>query len=196
MSLAQHSKVSNEHYTPLEYIEAARAVMGGIDLDPAATKSVNERRVKATGHFTKKDNALDKPWGGLPFFPVPSTRVWLNPPGGLVNRKSAAAVWWAKLVREWDEGRVSQAIFLGFSIEILQTSQWDSRRWLGSFPFCVPRQRIAFLQEINGEFIPGDQPSHGNIIAYLPPRLLSEAQYDGHARKFQDAFSGFGAVRL
>src|SRR5262245_6844094 len=60
----------NEWYTPPAYLEAARLVLGGIDLDPASS-DVAQRRVRAGRYFTKKDDGLSRPWRG---------RVWLNPP--------------------------------------------------------------------------------------------------------------------
>ncbi len=197
VSLAQHSKKSAEHYSPLEYIEAARAVMGGIDLDPATTASVNRQRVKATRFFTKVDDGLIGGWA-LPDVTgqLTPSRVWLNPPGGIINHKSAAAVWWDKLAYEWHVGRVSQALFLGFSIEILQTAQARGMciRWPGSFPFCVPEARIDFDQEQeDGTFRKGGAPSHANIIVYLPPKDRPGFPEIG---RFAEEFGRFGAVRL
>jgi hypothetical protein len=60
--LVQQS-LSNEHYTPAKYIEAARTVLGGIDLDPASCEEAN-KVVKATAFFYKDDDGLTKEWWG------------------------------------------------------------------------------------------------------------------------------------
>lgn len=51
---ARHSSASTNHYSPPDIIEAARRVMGGIDLDPATNKVAN-RVVKAKRIFTPAD---------------------------------------------------------------------------------------------------------------------------------------------
>lgn len=60
----------NEWYTPPEFIESARKVMGSIDLDPASNSHAN-KTVKASTFFTEEDDGLTKKWFG---------NVWLNPP--------------------------------------------------------------------------------------------------------------------
>jgi len=61
---------NNEWYTPKEFIDAARLVMGTIDLDPASSEIANET-VQAEKIYTADDNGLACPWFG---------NVWLNPP--------------------------------------------------------------------------------------------------------------------
>ena len=181
-AIPQHSAASPEHYTPLDIIDAARLTMGGFDLDPATTASVNASRIRAEAIFTREDSGLVHPWHG---------RVWLNPPGGRVGNKSSAAIWWTKLADEYAVGRVEQAIFLGFSIELLATSQ-DAKIWPGDMPFCIPRRRIEFLQERDGEYVKGESPTHSNVIVYLPPlRTRRELACE----RFATEFRCFGKVR-
>lgn len=62
----------NEWFSPPSVVEVARAVMGGIDLDPASNAIAN-RVVRATTYYTEQENGLLQDWRG---------RVFMNPPFG------------------------------------------------------------------------------------------------------------------
>jgi len=64
------SSGNNDWYTPEEYIEAARVVLKGIDLDPASSEDA-QQIVKAKRYYTKEQNGLDHEWTGT---------IWMNPP--------------------------------------------------------------------------------------------------------------------
>lgn len=118
----------DEWYTPSEYIEAARRVMGNIDLDPA-TCAEAQQVVKATTYYTKEDNSLrsDCHWCG---------NVWLNPPYSktLIDRFTD------KLIDSYDDGHISQAIII--------TNNSSDTVWfhklLSRFPACFTRGRVRF----------------------------------------------------
>lgn len=80
--------------TPAHVIAAVREVLGGIDLDPT-TKPANP--TGAAQFFTKEDDCLTRQWHGT---------VYMNPP------YSKPAPFLEKLVTEYREGRVTQAIAL------------------------------------------------------------------------------------
>ncbi len=185
---ARHSCDSPEWYTPSPFVEGAREVMGGIDLDPASHEEAN-RTVKATRFFTAADDGLKQAWYG---------RVFLNPPGGLV------AEFWEHLIISG----VPEAIWIGYSLEQLQTLQKFVVTPL-HFPICITSKRIAFVEneakkkarleeidaininrKLRGEKLrprneKGGSPSHSNYVTYIGPNVQA----------FKDVFSKFGVVR-
>lgn len=86
-----------EWYTPAEYIEAARKLMGGIDLDPASSDAA-QKTVRAKRYYTEAENGLEKKWAG---------RVWLNPPYG-----DAIAAFVHRLVESVQGRDVTEAVLL------------------------------------------------------------------------------------
>ena len=129
----------NEWYTPSCYIEAARVVMGSIDLDPASCEEAN-RTVKATHYYTKEDNGLIQPWHG---------NVWCNPPYGRSkgggNHLSYQKAFAEKLLREYTKGHITQALLLSLGNP---NSLWFQPFY--DYPVCHLRGQIHFTR-INGE---------------------------------------------
>lgn len=87
-----------ERYTPAYYIEKAREVLGGIDLDPASSEYA-QRTVRATQYFTVEDDGLSRDWHG---------RVWLNPP----YHRELAPLFIDKLLTERAAGHIESAVVL------------------------------------------------------------------------------------
>lgn len=116
---------NNEWYTPADYIEAAREVMGSIDIDPASNDRAQET-VKAAVYYTAETNGLDKEWSG---------NVWMNPPyaSDLIGK------FIDKLVGELPN--IEQAIVL---VNNATETEWFGKLISRANAVCFPRSRVKF----------------------------------------------------
>src|SRR5262245_57967287 len=126
-----------ERYTPDKYLEAARTVLGEIDLDPATSKQAQET-VKATQYYTEKDDGLAQEWCG---------RIWLNPP----YHRELAPRFIDKLVAEFAAGRVSAAVMLTNNSTDTDWCDAAARACAG---ICFTHGRIHFTQPNGSEVLP------------------------------------------
>jgi phage N-6-adenine-methyltransferase len=155
-----------EWYTPAEYIEAARAVLGGaIDLDPASSIAANAV-VQAKQFFTIADSGLRREWRGS---------VWLNPPysGNLVGK------FVEKLLLEIRAGRAQQAILL---VNANPDTRWFHRAAASSAAICFTAGRIKFWA---ADGRPNKSPRDGQAFLY----------YGDNVNEFRKIFADFGIVR-
>jgi len=157
---------TSEWYTPAEYVDAARATMGGIDLDPASCEFAN-RTVKAGTYFDRAEDGLRLHWFG---------RVWLNPPYS--DYRGQAAAWASKLLSEYSAGRVAQAVLLVNLSTAYQSAMQEIAR-VGAV--CLVSHRIRFVSSTGAA---QGSPTQANAIFYLGERTAS----------FAAQFERFGAV--
>lgn len=189
---SRHSCDSPEWFTPRPFVEAAREVLGGIDLDPASHAEAN-RIVRARRFYDERANGLRRPWSG---------RVFLNPPGGLV------AEFWHRLIDAWEAGSIVGAIWIGYSLEQLQTLQGTRCESPLAFPFCVPDRRIPFVEsaakrELRRQAL--ELENRGRRREGLELKKWKEAAAPSHANyvtyigrapaRFARVFGAFGEVR-
>lgn len=158
---ALHSSQSVEWYTPPKYIEAVRAVLGVIDLDPASCAQAN-KTVKATRYFDQQSDGLAHDWPG---------KVFLNPPYGKTpDGRSRQQIWSEKLLYQYTAGITQEAILL---VNAATGDLWFQSIWKRlpvDSPICFTR-RIKFYAPHRQS----RQPTHGNVFMYLgsaPSRFI------------------------
>jgi hypothetical protein len=159
---------ADDWHTPLEYLEAARAVLGVIDLDPFSDEQANTR-VKATRIITVADDGFTVSWAD------PETRtVWMNPP----YTKGASSRVVDKFIEEYDYGSFDEAIVL---MNSSTDTNWCQRLMKLSTALCFTQGRISFLSN-DGKKSTGN--TKGQIFFYIGPNI----------DLFQDIFEPIGLV--
>jgi phage N-6-adenine-methyltransferase len=130
-SLANPSRYGNsgddEWFTRQDIVDAARIVLGVIDLDPASCEVANTV-VKAERFFTIDDDGLTLPWHG---------RVWLNPPYS--HTKISPFV--EKLISHVQDGSITAAIALTSSET---ATRWFARLYRHADNVSFPSGRLKF----------------------------------------------------
>lgn len=135
---------NNEWYTPTEFIEAARDVMGSIDIDPASSEIAN-KTVKASEYYTQETNGLDKAWHG---------NVWMNPPYA-----SELIVKFISKLRE-ERDNYKQAIVL---VNNATETEWFNNIIDIASAVCFPKSRVKF-------YMPDGKtgaPLQGQAVIYI-----------------------------
>ena len=162
---------SNEWYTPAKYIEAARTVMGAIDLDPASCEVANQV-VKAAQYYSEKQDGLTQPWHG---------RIWLNPPYGKINNRSTIDLWIRKLISAYQSREVEQAILL---TTCDSDNQWFQLLW--NYLICFTNHNVHFFKPINGVIRKDSRSTQmfGTVFTYIGP----------NEQAFIDTFRQFGTI--
>lgn len=135
-----------EWYTPAEYIEASRRVLGEIDLDPASNEFA-QQVVRAAQFFDEPTDGLMQAWNG---------RVFLNPP-----YKHPQVEWFVqKLVDSYHMKTVSAAVLL--TNNATDTNWWHVAA-RACRAICFTRGRISFYQRDGQK----NSPTHGQTFFYF-----------------------------
>ena len=130
----------NEWHSPTEVVEAARSIMGGIDLDPASCEKANEI-IQAITFYDAKTDGLAQPWHG---------RVWLNPPYGYLAPKFIE-----KFCDEFSNGSIQQGCLLLGSHHM--TSKWFYLVAALDPVLCIFNGRLRFNNT-------AECPTHGSVL--------------------------------
>ena len=163
-----------EWQTPDKYIQAARDVMGEIDLDPISSDRANER-IKAEKYYTVETNGLAQRWSG---------RMWINPAYEILPECVQ------KLIDHYSNGDLEQALIITHTLTTWEP--WFQDLLLFSDSFCFVAELVPWY--------PGHTPdlpqirmlrkdpvydTRGSIVAYFGP----------NKDRFSEVFKKFGAIK-
>jgi ParB family transcriptional regulator, chromosome partitioning protein len=140
------ARPDEEWYTPKVLLDAVKAVLGTIDLDPASC-DVAQLNVQARTYYTKAQDGLRSPWHG---------KIFLNPP----YHVPVIDFFCTKLLRELDAGHTTEAILLVKSITHIPWFQLVSRH---AQVICFVERKRRFVHATKD----GKSPVHGQALLYF-----------------------------
>jgi hypothetical protein len=180
-----------ELITNRDLVNAANAVMGGIDLDVASSAIANEY-VGAQEYYTPSQDGLNaQPWFGKVYLFPPSgcyfwdqkNQRWKMTRASSMTLTSSHAVWFRRLYREWIAGEVEQGIYFTNCPDMIRYEQK-----IFDFPVCILRTAPILMRNIKGEVKP--HKTCTSFIVYLPPINDSTAAIE----RFVEIYSEKGRV--
>jgi hypothetical protein len=171
---------------PQEVVTGARAVMGGIDLDPFSTVDGN-RLINASRYFNKDQEDLSDIANRSWRFSAGQTRIFVAPLGGAKIIKSLLN----KTLRAYRIGDVTEAV-----IWLPNNESLARLPWLWNFPLCIPFRRLRpCWWDEEKEAFKTVSPAYWSPIIYLPP-TETPALYQEKLFRFHSAFSHMGRIIL
>jgi phage N-6-adenine-methyltransferase len=157
---------SDDWHTPPAIVEAARRVLGRIDLDPFSSDTAN-RTIKATRYLSKADNALHpRQWTDQP------CTCWINPPYGRGIVDQAIDRFLAELPR-----LTAALVLTNNSTE----TRWFCRLAARSTAILFTDHRVSFISP-DSKAVSGN--TRGQAIFYFGP----------HRERFAAEFQRFGWI--
>jgi ParB family chromosome partitioning protein len=159
---------SDSWYTPPEYIESARLVLGTIDLDPFSSALANDV-VRATKYHSEEDSSLEVDWV--------AHSVWMNPPYGPL---CGAAV--DKFIEQFTLKHFKEGIIL---VNNSTDTKWFKRLATHASAWCFTDHRIGFNAP-DGKSLGGN--TRGQVFIYFGPNIQKfKQQFDQHGLVLQKA---------
>lgn len=155
---------SDSWYTPSEYIESARQVLGTIDLDPFSSQLANQI-VKATKYHSEDDSSLDVDWL--------ANTVWMNPPYGPLCTAATD-----KFIEQFTKKNFTEGIIL---VNNSTDTKWFKRLAEHATAWCFTDHRIGFNAP-DGKSLGGN--TRGQVFIYFGPNIP----------KFKQVFTQHGLV--
>ncbi len=136
----------NEWYTPTEYVEKSRRVMGGrIDVDPASSDYA-QKVVQAIIYYTIITNGLTKSWYG---------NIFMNPPFSTAE----IVAFINKFIEEYNLGHIKQAIILTNNST---DTDWFHKLMKIAQLACFTDGRVKFYHQEKKPNI-----THGQVFFYV-----------------------------
>lgn len=169
---------------PKEFLEAARATLGGIDFDPFSTRRLNaytgaRRFIDVEAHDAFQD-AVQVPWK----IPVTGRLAATVAAGAPVTRHL-----FGRVLENYRSRHVISACLLTTHQEILRTAPW-----VHDFPLAFPFRRLSCsywddeLEEVR--FV---RSSQWSVVVFLPPCDQPE-EHELSMIRFHAAFGALGRI--
>lgn len=165
-----NNSCDNEWYTPGEYIEPYRELVGNIDVDPASSKEANAI-VKAKRFYSIDDDGLKKKWIG---------NVWMNPP----YASGAVEPFASKLLLELEAGNTTSAAIL---VNNATETRWFQMLLWQCNAACFLASRVKFWKPN----VKTMTPLQGQVILYFgsSPEAFRQAYNNLGVTLFNDTVS-------